>query len=98
MRERCAGILEDECERVNMGVGVVEELVLFSDGEDVTDEVSGGALGDSRTKDSDSRRVSPAGVNYGSELVEEDDGDCIGKSGIVFDPGENSTWTSGTGV
>ena len=98
MRERCGGMLEDACKQVSLEEGVVEELIFFSDGEDVTDEVSGGTLGDSRTKDSDSRRVSPAGVNYGSELVEEDDGDCIGKSGIVFDPGENSTWTSGTGV
>ena len=98
MRERCGRISEDKCEQVSLEEGVVEELIFFSDGEDVTDEVSGGTLGDSRTKDSDSRRVSPAGVNYGSELVEEDDGDCIGKSGIVFDPGENSTWTSGTGV
>jgi len=64
MREGCGGILEDACERVSL------ELIFFSDDKDETDEVSGGAFDDSRTKDLDSRNVSPAGVNYGSELAE----------------------------
>jgi len=98
MRERCGGILEDACERVSLEVGVMEELIFFGEDEDETEKVSGVALDDSWTKDSDSRDVSPAGVNYGSELVEEEVGDCVGESGITFDPGADSTWTSGTGV
>ena len=98
MGERCGGILEDACERVSLEVGVMEELIFFGEDEDETEKVSGVALDDSWTKDSDSRDVSPAGVNYGSELVEEEVGDCVGESGITFDPGADSTWTSGTGV
>ena len=98
MGERCGGILEDACERVSLEEGVVEELIFFSDDEDETDEVSGGAFDDSRTKDSDSRNVSPAGVNYGSELAEEENGDCVRESGLVCDPGENPILASGSRV
>ena len=99
MRERCGGILEDVCERVSLDEGVMEILIIFSDDQDETDEVSGGALEGSRIKNSDSRNMSPAGVSDGSELAEVDDGDCVGERGIiVFDPGDNPRWTSGTHV
>ena len=76
----------------------MEELIFFSDDEDETDKVSGGQLDVSQTKNSDSGNVSSAGVTDGSVLAEEDDGDCVRESGIVFDPGENPMWTSGTQV
>ena len=98
MRVRCGEILEDESERVSLEEGVVEELIFFSDDEDETDKVSGGQLDVSQTKNSDSGNVSSAGVTDGSVLAEEDDGDCVRESGIVFDPGENPMWTSGTQV
>jgi len=34
----------------------------------------------------------------GSELAEEDDGDCVGESDITFDPGADPTWTAETSV
>ena len=50
-RKRCGRILEDTYERVSLEEGVVEELIFFSDDEDEADEVSGGVLDGSRTKD-----------------------------------------------
>ena len=98
MRERCGGILEDVYQRGSLEEGVTEILIFFSDDQDETDEVSGGALDGSRIKNSYSRNMSPAGVSDGSELAEVDDGDCVGERGIVFDPGDNPRWTSGTHV
>jgi len=97
MRERCGGILEDACERVSLEEGVMEELIFFGD-EDEADEVSGGVLGNSETENSGSSNGSPAGVIGSSVLAEKNDGDRVVEGSIVFDPGENSTWTSGTGV
>jgi len=97
MRERCTGILEDKCERVSLEEVVMEELIFFDD-EDESDEVSGGVLGSSETENSGSSNGSPAGVIGSSVLAEKNDGDRVVEGSIVFDPGENSTWTSGTGV
>jgi len=97
MRERC-GVSGVACERVSLEEGVMEEVVFFSDNEGDSDDVSGGALDVSRSKDSDFRNVSPARVVGGSELAEEDDGDCVGESDITFDPGADPTWTAETSV
>ena len=75
----------------------MEELIFFDD-EDESDEVSGGVLGSSETENSGSSNGSPAGVIGSSVLAEKNDGDRVVEGSIVFDPGENSVWTSGTGV
>ena len=94
MRERCGVILEDECERSSLEEGAMEEWIFSSDDENESDEVSGGALDVSRTKDSDFRYVSPAGVIGSSVLAEKNDGDRDVERSIVFDPGVDPMWTS----
>ena len=98
MRERCGVISGDACELAGLEEGAMEEWIFSSDDEDEADDVGGGALDGLQTKYLDSRVVSPAGVDGGSVLAEKNDRDRVVEGSIVFDPGENSTWTSGTGV
>jgi len=74
----------------------MEEWIFSSDDEDEADDVRVCALDGLQATYSDFRNVSPAGMDGGSLLVEKNDGGCVGESGLVFDPGEDPAWTSGT--
>ena len=96
MRERCGGISGNACELASLEEAAMEEWIFSSDDVDEVDDVGGGALDGLQAKYLDFRTVPPAEVSGGSVLAEENDGDCVGESGLVFDPGEYPTWPSGT--